>query len=306
MSLAPCFEVSGGAYGHVDGLAGEYCGVRLEYRATSPRQIFEAMLEHKSYEVCEFSLANYLILRGSGEHWLTATPIFPYRAFRHSPVLVRKDSPLTDFTGLRGKRVGIDDYSMTAAVWLRGLLLDEYGVDHRSITWVSAAKQRLPIPALARVERTEANLETLLVEGKIDAWLGMSRGDAALPDHERKLRPILPNPHGIERDYFARTRCFPINHCVVIRNDALARVPDLPRAVAMAYGQAKTRAYQRKAQSILPWGMANWDADMKLFGGDPLPYGLDDVNRSVVGTLARYLHEQGFIRAVPVIDDVFA
>lgn len=306
MNKGTVFEVNGGAYGHVDWLAGEYAGVRLDYRVTPLRQIFAGMLERKAFEVCEFSLANYLILRGSGEYWLTATTIFPQRAFRHSPVVTCKGSPLTDFTELRGKRVGVDDYSMTAAVWLRGLLLDEYGVDHRSITWVSAAKQRLPIPAGVRIERTEADLETLLIEGKIDAWLGMSPRDASLPDHERRLRPILSNPYPAERDYFARTRCFPINHCVVIRNDALSRVPNLPGAVAMAYGQTKARAYQRKAASVLPWGTANWDADMELFGGDPLPYGLGDVNRSVVGTLARYLQEQGFVSTVPVIEDMFA
>lgn len=297
--------VHGGAYDHVGGVAGHYEGVTLGYRVLPLRRIFAAMLEARAYEACEYSLANYLILRGSGEHWLSATAIFPYRAFRHAPVVTRTVSPLTDFRELAGKRVGVDDYSMTAAVWLRGLLLDEYGVDHRSITWVTAQKQRLAIPAGARVERTEADLEALLIEGSIDAWLGMSVRDFELPPPARRLRPLLADPQAAERDYFARTAVYPINHCVVVRNDALARTPNLPSALAAAYTQAKHTAYARRSASVLPWGADHWTRDMALFGDDPLPYGLNAVNRTVVTTLARYLEEQGYIEHVPALEDVF-
>lgn len=298
--------VHGGAYDHVDGLAGVYREVRLVYRALPLRQIFAAMLEQRAYPACEFSLANYLILRGRGERWLSALPIFPYRAFRHSPIVTRKQSPIDDFRALAGKRVGIDDYSMTAAVWLRGLLLDEYGVDHRSITWVTAHKQRLPIPDGARVERTAADLESLLLEGGIDAMLGMSLRDAQQPAAARRLRSVLPDPQAAERDYFARTSIYPINHCVVVRDDALARLPSLPGVLSDAYSQAKARAYARRSASVLPWGTAQFDLDMARFGGDPLPYDLGAVNRKVVTTLARYLAEQGYLARVPALEEVFA
>ena len=298
--------VRGGDHAHVRDLAGRSSGeIALTYQPTSLQELFPAMLATRCYEVCEFSLANYLIVRAGGDDWLSALPVFPYRAFRHSLVVTRRDSALTDLRQLASKRIGVPDYSMTAAVWVRGLLRAEYGVDHRSITWVTPRKQRLPIPHGARVEYTDSTLESLLLAADIDAMLGFSPRDALLPVSERKLRTVLPDTEAAERDYYARTGIFPIMHCVVIRNDVLACTPGLPAAVATAYAQAKERAYTRRTPSVLPWGGVRWDEDMRLFGGDSLPYGLNPVNRMVVGVLANDLHEQGFIRHVPDLDALF-
>jgi 4,5-dihydroxyphthalate decarboxylase len=297
--------IHGGDHEHVRDLTGHYGGeIALAYQPTSLQQLFPAMLATRCYEVCEFSLANYLMLRASGEHWLSALPVFPYRAFRHSLAVTRRDSALRDFAALAGKRVGVPDYSMTAAVWVRGLLRADYGVDHRSITWVTRRNNALPIPAGVQVEFTDDDLEDLLLSGRIDATLFSPR-DAQLPPAERQLRAVLPDAESAERDYFARTGIFPIMHCVVIRNDVLERVPGLPAAVAMAYTQAKERAYARGALSVLPWGRAHWREDMQLFSGDPLPYGMNAVNRMVVGTLADDLREQGFISTSLALDDLF-
>jgi 4,5-dihydroxyphthalate decarboxylase len=265
------------------------------------------MLERRHHEVCEFSLANYLTLRGTGQDWLTAVPVFPFRAFRHSLAAVRRDSPLANLAQLAGTRVGVEDYSMTAAVWFRGLLRDEYGVDHRSITWVTREKQRFPFPSGAPVEKTAQDLETLLHNGGIDAFLGMSLRDSALPPAERRLRPLIRDAQAEEEAYFARTGIYPIHHCVVIRNDALAREPALADAVFGAYAAAKERAYRRQLGTTLaPWGNAHWSSVFQRFGGDPLPYGLTPANHAVIDLLAGYLREQGFIEMKPAIDGVFA
>ena len=95
---------------------------RLRYTTAPLRDVFFRMLTERSYEVCEFSLANYLMLKDRGADWLHAVPVFPYRAFRHSTLYVRKDSPLREPADLRGKRIGVPDFSMTAAVWTRGIL----------------------------------------------------------------------------------------------------------------------------------------------------------------------------------------
>ena len=297
--------IRGGDHDHVRELAGVCDGTALAYEAMSLQELFPAMLATRCYEVCEFSLANYLILRGSGQHWLTALPVFPYRALRHSLIITRQESPLRNLSAIAGRRVGVPDYSMTAAVWVRALLLAEYGVDHRTITWVTPRKQRLPIPQGTRIEYADSELESLLLAGKLDAMLGFSPRDAMLPEHERRLRTVLPDTESAERDYFQRTGIFPIMHCVVIRNDVLARFRGLPEAVARAYADAKARAYALRSPSVLPWGAAQWEEDIALFGGDPLPYGLNAVNRMVVGTLAAGLHEQGFIDPVPELDSLF-
>ena len=113
-------EVCGGDYEHTFAIAGEYAGgLRLAYKPMRVQDIFVAMLKERRFEVCEFSLANYIILRARGEHWLTAVSVFPFRAFRHSLAITRRDSKLTGLDQLAGKRIGVEDYSMTAAVWFR-------------------------------------------------------------------------------------------------------------------------------------------------------------------------------------------
>ena len=308
MSLQPISRISirGADHDHVRDMAPiEASGIALHYESMSLAELFPKMLATRCYEVCEFSLANYLIVRGSGGDWLTALPVFPFRCFRHSFPMTRREAAVTDLRQLSGKRVGLPDYSMTAAVWLRGLLRAEYGVDHRQITWVTSRKQRLPIPQGARVEFTDTDLETLLESSAIDAMCGPAHRDAARPAGERRLRTVLPEAEAAERDYFARTGIFPIMHCVVIRNDILELAPQLPGAVAGAYARAKALAYARRSPAVLPWGGTNWQQDMALFGDDPLPYGLTAVNRKVVATLAADLQEQGFIARTPDLDSLF-
>jgi 4,5-dihydroxyphthalate decarboxylase len=303
----PEIIIRGGDHEHVLGMAGDYAnGLRLGYETMRLQDIFVAMLETRQFEVCEFSLANYIVLRTGGQHWLSAIPVFPFRAFRHATAITRRDSALTDLAQLAGKRVGVEDYSMTAAVWFRGLLRQEYDIDHRSIHWVSYAKQRLPLPRSASVEITHHDLEETLCHGGIDAMLGFFVRDSRLPPPQRQLRTILPHPQVVEQDYYRRTAIYPINHCVVIRNDALECCPALADTVYSAYVAAKARAYQRQLGStLMPWGKVHWERTFELFQDDPLPYGLTPQNRRVVEQLAQDLHEQGFIETVPDIDTLF-
>jgi 4,5-dihydroxyphthalate decarboxylase len=303
---APRITVYGVDYEHTLTLAGEYHGVQLSYERLPTQKIFVPMLESRCFEICEFSLANYLTLRAAGERWLNAVPIFPMRAFRHGLATTRKDSTLASLGELAGKRVGVEDYSMTAAVWFRGLLQEAYGVDPDSITWVTHAKQRFPFPEGARVETTHTALEDLLCDGVIDAMLAFGVKDARLPPGERRLRPLLQDAMAEEKAYYERTGIYPINHTVVIRSDVLEKCPAAAAAVCAAYQHAKQRAYERQlATTLLPWGKLHWTATLEMFGGDPLPYGLDATNRLVVGRLARYLREQRFIAEEPDLDAVF-
>jgi 4,5-dihydroxyphthalate decarboxylase len=300
--------VRGGDYEHVLDFSGEYAdGIRLRYEPTSTREIFERMLAERCFEVCEFSLANYLTLRASGEDWLTALPIFPYRAFRHGLAVTRIESPLTDLAQLAGKRVGVPDYSMTAAVYLRGLLAEEYAVPEGSITWVTREKQRLPIPAQARVEFTTENLEDLLLQGRLDALLEMSLRDSSQPLPLRRLRPVLADAEAAERNYYVRSRIFPIMHCVVVRSDVARAEPKLASALWQAYDACKARAYQRRLGTTLaPWSGGHWGKTFALFDGDPLPYGLTAANSRVIERLGTYLRDQGLIRSLPPVHALFS
>jgi 4,5-dihydroxyphthalate decarboxylase len=299
--------IRGGDYEHVLAIAGRHDGVPFGYEVMRIHDIFARMNASRPFEICEFSLANYLTLRATGQDWLTAIPVFPYRAFRHSLAITQRESAVTSLGQLAGKRIGVEDYSMTAAVWFRALLREEYGVDHRSITWVTGPKQRFAFPAGATVETSEADLEQLLCEGAIDALLAFSPRDARLPPAQRRLRPVLSDAQTDEQAYFQKTGVYPIHHCVVIRNDVIERRPELIDIVYNAYEAAKAQAYKRKlGTTLVPWGGAHWVRTFERFGGDPLPYGWTSANRLVVERLARNLHEQGFIGSVPDVDRLFA
>jgi 4,5-dihydroxyphthalate decarboxylase len=128
-----------------------------------------------------------------------------------------------------------------------------------------------------------------------------------LPPAQRRLRPVLPDAQAEEQAYYQRTGLYPIHHCVVIRNDVIERRPELIDIVYNAYEAAKARAYQRKlGTTLVPWGGAHWVRTFEGFGGDPLPYGWGSANRLMVERLARNLHEQGFIAALPDVDRLFA
>ena len=298
--------IFGGDYEHTLEVAGDYGGIRLHYETMRVQDIFSGMLESRQFEACEFSLANYIMLRANGERWLSAIPVFPSRAFRHALPVTRRDSSLTRLEQLAGKRVGLEDYSMTAAVWLRGLLSDEYGVRADSIRWVTHAKQRFPLPHGTNVETTARDLEELLCEGEIDAMLGFTLRDTSLPPHERRLRTLLEDPQAEEQAYFSRTGIYPISHCVVIRNDVLKECPELPSALTAAYTHAKKRAYSRQlGTTLVPWAKLHWTRACEAFGGDPLTYGLDSANCKVIERLAAYLAQQGFIDSAPEVEDLF-
>jgi 4,5-dihydroxyphthalate decarboxylase len=246
------------------------------------------------------------MLKDRRADWLHAIPVFPYRAFRHSTLYVRKDSVLRQPADLRGKRVGVPDFSMTAAVWTRGILVDQYAVQWQDLRWVVSGKQRFATLPGVTLETVDGDLEAMLVEGKIDVLLTPQTADDRKPLGERKLRSLIADAQAAEEAYLHAFGIYPINHVVVIRSDTLQRLPGLPRVLFEAYEQAKARAYARQlGATLMPWGARHWKKTFDQFAGDPLPYGLNDINRKVVGTLARFMHEQKLIERQPELDSLF-
>ena len=299
-------EVYGGDYEHVLGLSGAYHGIDVTYVVRPVLDIFEAMLNDRIYDACEFSLSNYIMLKCAGADWLHAIPIFPYRAFRHSTLHVRRDSGLIAPADLRGKLVGVPDYSMTAAVWTRGILDEQYSVHWSEMRWVASRRQRFSASEGIDLKIIDTDLETALIDGQIDALLAPTVRDGMLPGAKRQLRTLIASAQEAEETYFRDHGIYPINHVIVIRDVALARLPQLPRALLMAYTKSKTQAYGRRlGTTLVPWGRQYWTKIFDQFDQDPLQYGLTPVNRNVVERLARYLCEQRLTSYQLSIDELF-
>lgn len=299
-------EVTGGDYEHTLGLARTRDGIDIRYTTAPLREVFVKMLNERCYEACEFSLSNYIMLKDRGAEWFHAIPVFPYRAFRHSTLYVRKDSPLRNPADLRGKRVGVPDFSMTAAVWTRGILADQYNVQWPDMHWVVSGRQRFATLPGVTLQTIDGDLEAALVEGRIDALLTPQTADDRKPAGERQLRTLIADTQAAEDAYLRAFGIYPINHVVVIRSDALQRLPGLPRALFDAYAQAKASAYARQlGTTLIPWGARHWKKTFDQFGGDPLPYGLNDINRKVVAKLASHLYDQKLIARGPDVPALF-
>lgn len=299
-------QIHGGDYEHALGLSGPRQGIEIDYVVKPLLEVFEGMLADRSYEACEFSLSNYIMLKDRGADWLHAVPVFPYRAFRHSTLYVRRDSPLHGPADLVGKTVGVPDYSMTAAVWTRGILGEQYGVHWSTLKWIASGRQRFSVIEGVDLTVTDLDLEAELIDGRIDALLTPTPRDETLPKSERRLRSLIANVQEAEEAYVRDYGVYPINHVMVMREDALARLPRLPQAMFEAYADAKARAYKRRlGTTLIPWGMRHWVKMFDQFDGDPLPYGLTPLNRSVIDRLAGFLHDQKLTSRKLSIDDLF-
>ena len=296
----------GGDYEHTLDIPPVSHGLDLQYRIAGRPELFAKVLQRQPFDACEFSLSNYIMMRDRGEDWLTAVPIFPARAFRHGIVLVRRDDPIETVAELAGRRVGIPEYTMTAGVWCRGLLNDEYGLHWSQVHWHASPAVRFPPPSAVTVAALSGDIEDALADGEIDALVLPTSRDALLPASARRFRPLIEDWREVEADYFTRTGIFPISHVVVVDRRAIDANPSLPEALVAAYGQAMERAkHRRLGGTLLPWGTDNWSRTMEVFRQDPLPYGVGDGNRLAIDKLQDYLLEQQLIRHRQPLADLF-
>src|SRR5467141_2000885 len=189
-------------------------GVDLTFIPLRPGETFWRMLNHGEFDVSEMSLSSYTILRSEGDTRFIAIPVFPSRVFRHSALYVRADSTIERPEDLKGKRVGVGDYQMTAAVWARGMLAHEYGVKPEDIAWVVGKPIRsIKPPAGIKLESIPADttLEEMLERGEIDALVSVMIPKAL----GKTIRRLFRNPREVESAYYKKTGIFPIMHTLV-------------------------------------------------------------------------------------------
>lgn len=290
-------------------------GVDLNVLTLSPEEMFYRMARFREFDVSEFSLSSYTVLRGRGEP-LVAIPVFPSMMFRHSAIFVRSDAGIQEPRDLVDKRVGVPKYHMTAAVWIRGILEDEYGVGSKDIHWfeggegASVREVDVALPPGIRRELVpgDRNLGDMLVSGELDAFIG-ARRPAAFAGGTGRVRRLFPDFRRVERAYYLKTRIVPIMHTVVLREELARQHPWLPRTLYEAFVEAKRVAYQRLAFTAalpvsLPWLVAEAEDTRALMGDDPFPYGVSR-NRKTLDTLAGYTFNQGLAPRRLTVEDMF-
>jgi 4,5-dihydroxyphthalate decarboxylase len=294
-------------------------GIDLTYLNLPVEETFFRMLRHKEFDAAEMSLSSYVVSLFDADPPFVAIPVFPSRFFRHSCVYVNAASGIVEPKDLVGKRVGTPEYQMTAPVWIRGILSDTYGVPVNSVTYLTGGleepgrseKLTLDLPADIRVERIgpDRTLSSMLARGDIDA-LYTARMPSSFGDGSGAVKRLFPDFAMVEREYFRRTRIFPIMHTVVLRRDVYERHPWAAQSLYKAFCAAQQEAYQdlnhtAALKTMLPWLTAHVEDVRREMGDDFWPYGLAR-NREALGTFLRYSYEQGLSRRLLEPERLFA
>ena len=288
-------------------------GVELNVVPLEPEAMFYRMARFREFDVSELSLSTYTVLRGRGEP-LVAIPAFPSFSFRHSSIFVGADAGIREPGDLVGKRVGVPKYHMTAAVWIRGNLEDEYGVAPKDIHWFEGGEGArvkevdVTLPADVRKEAVPdgRNLGDMVASGELDAFIGARRPAAFASGRVRRL---FPDFRRVERAYYEKTGIFPIMHAVVLKEELARQHPWLPRSLYDAFVESKRIAYQRLDFTAalpvsLPWLVAEVEETRALMGDDPFAYGVAK-NRKTLETLAGYTFRQGLAPRHLTVEEMF-
>ncbi len=294
-------------------------GIELTYLNLPVEETFFRMLRHQEFEVAEMSLSSYVLSLFRPDRPFIAIPVFPSRAFRHSGIFVHAAGAIQRPEDLAGRRVGTPEYQMTAGVWIRGILAEAHGIPVDSVTYYTGGleeagrpeKQPLDLPARLRVQRIAATqtLSGMLATGEIDA-LYTARTPSSFRAADGRVKRLFDDYVQAERDYFRRTRIFPIMHTLVIRRDVYERTPWVAQALFKAFSAAQRLTYADLGEtaalkSMLPWLIAHVEDTHREMGEDFWPYGLEP-NRHTLETFLRYSFEQGLAREVLTPEHLFA
>jgi 4,5-dihydroxyphthalate decarboxylase len=253
------------------------------------------------------SLAYLSILHASGDRRFVGLPIFPSRMFRHSALYVRSDSQLAA-EELRHKKIGVNSYTMTAAVWVRWLLRTEYCISPEDMTWYigPSVVPTHSMPPASIVEGGHAELERMLLGGDLDVLLSV----ITPKDYAKgKLRRLWADSRAAERASAEKHGIFPIMHTLVMRRSVYEENPWIAQSLFDAFSEAKELCYEQMLDTdaphvTLPWLSGNVEEARRLLGTDYWPYGLN-ANRKVLMTFLDELYAEGLIGNLPAPDDIF-
>jgi 4,5-dihydroxyphthalate decarboxylase len=283
----------------------------------NPREIFDRMSNRLEFDACEMSSSEFVSRYAAKKLPFVALPVFASRVFRHGFIVVNRNF-VKSAKDLAGKRIGVPLYTQTAAIFIRGLMQHDLGVELSSIEWVQGAINEpgaygnpsvMPMlkPANIKPNQSGKSLSDLLETGDIHAIIG-SNLPRALKRNPDVVR-LFPDYRAREKDYFRRTRIFPIMHLIVIRNDVYTRHPFVATSLYNAFCAAKDHAREKMRYSgtlryMLPWLPDDVEEIDELFGGDCWPYGIEP-NRPTLEALVTYMAEQGLIAAPIPIENLF-
>lgn len=290
-------------------------GIDLHFLSLLPFEAFHRLMAGE-FDAGEMSLSTFIVKVSRGERDLVAIPVFPSRTFRHNAVYVGDDRGIDGPEDLAGRRVGVPEYHMTAALWVRGLLEHEHGVRPADLEWVTGGLRdagRRPlvdveVPDVRITHVTDRSLDELLRAGELDAIIAPQAPPSFTAG--QGVRRLFEDYPQAEQDYYRKTGIFPIMHTVVLRRELYDAHPwaavSLFEAFDRARAAAMDRLQRREPPTVsLPWVQHALDETLTIMGPDFWPYGLEP-NRVVLAAACRYAFEQGLTDREVEVDELFA
>jgi len=294
-------------------------GIDLVYNNLFVEETFFRMLRNREFDIAEMSMSSYCVSLVRDDPAFIAIPVFPSRFFRHSCIFVSAASGIREPADLAGRKIGVPEYQMTAPVWIRGILQDEYGVDPaRCEYWTGGEEEpgrdeklKLDLPSKFRVKPIgpRQTLAHMIADGELDA-MHTARAPSTFRTQPARVKRLFENFVEVEKAYYRKTKIFPIMHTVVIRRDLYEKNRWIAQSLLKAFTQAQRKTYEYLNTSMalttmLPWQSAHVEEARALLGEDWWPYGLEP-NRHVLETFLRYHHEQGLSTRRLQAEELFA
>lgn len=294
-------------------------GCEVVFLPMEPEEVFFRAFRYQEFDACELSFSSFMIVTSRGASPFVGIPAFVSRVFRHSGFYIRTDRGIEEPADLRGKTVGVPEYQMTAPVWMRGILEDEYGVEPIDIHWRSGGQEepgrdeRTPLTLTNGVDLQPIPEDRTLVEmfeaGELDALM-TARAPSSFTRGAPGIARLFPDYRRVERAYYEKTRMFPIMHLMGVRKELAERYPWLPGSLYKALLEAKNLALDavREIAALnvtLPWVEAEALETRALMGADYWRYGVGECAHEIEA-LARYSYDQGLSERRLTAEDLFA
>lgn len=283
----------------------EVPGVEFVALPGEPEDIFRRALRDRAFEVSELSMGSHITTTARGDAPYVGVPVFLSRAFRHSAIHVRTDRGVARPEDLAGRTIALPEYQQTAALWVRGILREQHGVDTRAIRWrIGAERIAITLPQGFDVAPLGMDPEAALREGIVDALV-----TPRPPAPHAQIGRLFPDYPAAEKAYFAATGFFPIMHCLAVRRDVAEAHPWLPVALFRAFAEARRMALaELRLTNVLrvslPWVAAALEEQERAMGGDIWPYGFAR-NRDEIAAMTRYAEADGLTARSVTPEELF-
>lgn len=284
-------------------------GIELTVINPESRERHWRVARDHAYDICEFNTPAYFMGRDRGLPYV-ALPIYLHRRFRHGFLFVNANKGFREPKDLIGKRIGGTNYTPASNVWMRGILEENYGLPHRSVTWITERSEDIPFdapPGLNIVMDTSKPLNDMLVDGDIPAMISPSVPRPFVEGDPRVAR-LFPDYKQIEIDFFKKTGIFPIMHVTTVKQEIVEKYPWVPINLTKALQESKQLAYRRVTNPRmvpLAWVRTALEEQWVTLGRDPWQYGLSSANRKNLETIQRYVHQQGMISKMRPLEELF-